>query len=75
MLRDKAALQTKSQNTKPYLTRQTSQQKGRKGITIYAYYLSGTVLGHKFEGSFALTDLEFNLITTELYALFESVVF
>ncbi len=30
---------------------------------------------HKFVGSFALTDLEFSLITTALYALFDSVVF
>ncbi len=45
------------------------------GITMYAYYLSGTVLEYKFEGSFALTDLAFSLITTELYALFDSAVF
>ncbi len=44
-------------------------------MTVYAYYLSGTVLVQKLRGSFALTDLEFSLITTELYALFHSVVF
>ncbi len=42
---------------------------------VYAYYLSRTVFVQIFKGSFALTDLEFSLITTELYALFDSAVF
>ncbi len=37
--------------------------------------MARTVLVQKFRGSFALTDLTFSLITTELYAQFDNVVF